>query len=134
MIIIGITLIVCLLGVLKFITWYKPRHVDYFVVFPYTLMLRKNDVEDGEEQYVDDLLNKLTKSSEVDDEVKMFNMRININMADVADYAEWTTSRFEDEKVYANATCVRFLDGAEMILNVPYDHFDIEFNRYLEAR
>lgn len=135
MVVLSITLILIALGVLKFISWYRPRSIDYFVAFPYTLMLHKKNKDGGEfeEEYSDDLLNRLTKDmKDIEPSAKMFNMRVNINMADVVDYAEWTTSAYEDEKIFSNAVCVRFIDGTEMILNVNYDQFDVHFTDYLK--
>lgn len=131
---LSITLILITLGTLKFISWYRPRSIDYFITFPYTLVLRKSKDNNGlEQEYSDDLLNRLTKEmKEIDPKVKMFNMRVNINMADVVDYAEWTTSTYEDEKTFSNAVCVRFIDNTEMILNVEYDQFDLHFTDYLK--
>ena len=137
MILIAIVFVLSLIAVLKFITWYRPRIVDYYVTFPYTLTLQKKYGEGGDDERVefsDDLLNRLTKDSTPDPSVKKYSMRISINMADVIDYAEWTTCSYEDEKIFSNAVCVRFVDGSEMILNVSYDYFDAEFNNYLSTR
>ena len=135
--ILSFTLIICLMGILKFIVWYSPKKKDHFVSYPFTLVLRKEDteIEPDAEEFTDALLQRLTKGSSKEEmnDVKTFSLRVRINLADVADYAEWTTSRFEDEKIYADAVCVRFYDNTEMILNVPYDYFDKDFDMYLNS-
>jgi hypothetical protein len=134
MILISITVFVCFIGTLAFIMWYSPKKIDYYVTYPYTLGLHKGEPEEDSDDFADDLLNKLTKGDKkMDTGSKYFNMRISINLNDVMDYAEWTVSKFEDEKVYANATNIRFYDGTEMVINVPFDYFDADFTTYLKA-
>jgi hypothetical protein len=134
MILISITVFVCFIGTLAFIMWYSPKKVDYYVTYPYTLGLHKGEVDEQSGDFADDLLNKLTKGDRQEGtNSKYFSMRISINLNDVMDYAEWTISKFEDEKVYANATNIRFYDGTEMVINVPFDYFDADFTTYLKA-
>jgi hypothetical protein len=140
---------IIVIGVLKFITWYKPKKLDYFVTYPFTLIMTNPkvnedlDFEEGGDEFSDELLNKLMRESKKDslnqsnvnnNNRKAYQMRATINMADVTDYAEWTTAKFEDEKVYADSTLVNLSNGAEMLFNVPFDMFDTEFHTFLKLR
>jgi hypothetical protein len=142
--------IIILIGVLKFITWYKPKKLDYFVTYPFTLIMNNPKTNSGldfgdeeDDEFSDELLNKLMRESKKDslnqsnlpnNNRKAFQMRVTINMADVTDYAEWTTAKFDDEKVYADSTLVNLRNGTEMLFNVPFDMFDEEFHTYLKLR
>jgi hypothetical protein len=141
LIIIVLATVVSILGILKFIVWYRPRRLDYYIVLPYTLFLTKHSniftEQQDESDYSDELLRRLTKETGTKTNSpshKKFSMRACINLADVVDYCEWTTSGFEDEKVYADAVNIRFTDGTDAVFNVTYDYFDSEFTNYLNIK
>jgi hypothetical protein len=92
-------------------------------------------VEDIED-YSDELLRKLTKDSSIKEapNAKKVNVSIVVDMEEIKGYDMWTTSKFEDEAVYADCTYLSFYDGSASIIMIPFTEFDIMFNNYIEQK
>jgi hypothetical protein len=93
------------------------------------LELYKEDDFEGVETG-DPLLTKLM-GEEKKNNSRIYYMQAKFDLADVCGYYEWTISKFEDEKVYSNATKVITFQGDVYYICVPFIEFDRVYEEYL---
>lgn len=140
MLILAITLVV--FGLVFFLRDLRKNDLwnSRFMEFPAVLEIHKKEQfdEDSGEDYEDELLRKLTKDSNVDESTspnsKRVNVSIVVDMEEIKGYDMWTTSKFEDEAVYADCTYLTFYDGSATIIMIPFSEFDIMFNNYQDQK
>lgn len=135
MLILSITLIV--FGFIFFLRDLRKNDLwnSRFMEFPAMLEIHKGREAD-EDDYSDELLRKLTKDSSIKEapNSKKVNVSIVIDMEEVKGYDMWTTSKFEDEAIYADCTYLTFYDGSAVIVTIPFSEFDIMFNNYVDQK
>ena len=128
---ICLTLLVIALATYKFIKSTYPPRKSQFVTYPFQLELYKEDDFEGVETG-DPLLTKLM-GEEKKNNSKIYYMNVKFDLADVCSYFEWTINKFEDEKVYSNATKVLTFQGDAYYICVPFIEFDRVYSEYLDS-
>lgn len=136
MLILSITLIV--FGLVFFLRDLRKNDLwnSRFMEFPAVLEIYKGGELEDEEDYSDELLRKLTKNSSIKEapNTKKVNVSIVVDMEEIKGYDMWTTSKFEDDAVYADCTYLSFYDGSASIIMIPFTEFDIMFNNYVDQK
>jgi hypothetical protein len=136
MIFLCATLLVITLGIMKFIKDSREQYktTDKWLEVPYMLRVFNRKTGGEEEEYDDPILARLTREGKPKEEegsvYKSFSMRTTINLADVVQFSEWTLNKFEDERVFGNATQIEFNDGSTLLALVLYDDFKATFEEY----
>jgi hypothetical protein len=136
MLILSITLIV--FGLVFFLRDLRKNDLwnNRYMEFPAVLEIYGAGKVEDIEDYSDELLRKLTKDSSIKEapNAKKVNVSIVVDMEEIKGYDMWTTSKFEDEAVYADCTYLSFYDGSASIIMIPFTEFDIMFNNYIEQK
>lgn len=101
-----------------------------FIEIPTRLVIHPpREAKSDEEDYSDDLLNKLMGKEKDLRMSKTITVRSVIDMEEICGFDEWTTSKYEEGKVRADTCYLRFYDGTTMLTYMTY----YEFNKLHES-
>lgn len=90
-----------------------------------------SDIESDD--YEDELLMRLTKGSEKP-QSKLVTIVTTIDLEEVCGFDQWTSSKYEDDKVFADCVYVRFHNGDAIVAYLEYSIFEEWFNNYLRMK
>lgn len=94
------------------------------------------DEDDDDEELTDDpiLRRALGVDKKKTPDAKEVSVRTTIDLEEVANYSEWTSAKYGDEKCPSDCVMVYFKNGDQILLFDKYDVFQTYHQNYLNDR
>lgn len=103
-----------------------------FLVVPTMLYIfPKEQDQEEDEHYEDEMLRKLMGKEKVEESRKSVNTRTVIDLEQVQAISEWSTSIAEDDAIVNDCCLVVFKDGSDLLVFEPFDSMQDSLSVYL---